>query len=183
MPNCPDAGLFLLHSSLRPILHSLAVKSEPPPAVVSSDQFSTGQFRPHGRVEIWAEDSAAGTIVYAIAQGPFNAEFVKVFQMVRADLFRSRPISKIYGNVVQLHTSILSSPDTLETYANFLGTLASDPAAPAATAWVVAPEVEGREFMLPLFERLFVQSGHRFKAFESLSEAQSWITAIIAPAA
>jgi hypothetical protein len=149
------------------------VKSEPPPSVRNSDEFAVGLFRPHGRAQMWSE----GSIIYSVAEGPFNAEFVKALQLARGDLVAKTKIAAIHGHIVQVHTSMMASPDMLENYARFIEGLGETIA--TATAWVIAPEVEGRAFMLPLFEQLYAERKLNFKAFEKLADAQAWVHSFV----
>lgn len=115
--------------------------------------------------------------MYSVAEGPFNAEFVKALQLARGDLVANTQMPGVHGHIVQIHTSIMASPDMIENYAKFLANLGDTIA--LATAWVVAPEVEGRDFILPLFERLYADLALNFKTFEHLAEAQAWVHGLV----
>ena len=144
------------------------MKSDSPINVHSSEEFARGIFKPHGRVQMWVE----GAIVYALAQGPFNQEFVAATVQARTELFKSSPPPEPHGHILQVHRSLMASPEMLTVFAGFIGNLKRQS---AATAWVVAPEVEGRDFLLPMFERIFLSHGRNFKAFETLREAEAWV--------
>ncbi len=159
------------------------MKSETPPRIVHrSEDYSEGPFRPHGRIEIWIEDAPQGAVIYSVAQGPFNAEFVKAFQLARNELLKAKQVTRVFGHLTQFHTSIMASPDAIESLARHLANVHKQSISSGITAWVVAPGVEGRELMLPLFERVHVENGHRFGAFETLAEAQAWLRSHFEPA-
>ena len=157
------------------------MKSEIPPRIVHrSEDYSEGPFRPHGRIEIWIEDEPGGALIYSVAEGPFNPEFIKAFELARNDLVRSREVSKVLGHITQMHTSVMASPDTLEGLHNYLANVRKHGLASGIVAWVVAPDVEGRDLMLPMFERVHTDNGLAFKAFLTLPEAQAWVRSLLA---
>ena len=144
------------------------MKSDSPITVRSSEDFARGPFKPHGRVQMWVE----GPAVYMLAQGPFNHEFVRALAMAREELFRSSPPPSPHVSLVQIKGSIMASPEMLAVYAEMVAQLKR---LPVAIGWVVAPEVEGRDFILPMFERIHTRLGRNFKSFESLPEAEAWV--------
>ncbi len=159
------------------------MKSETPPRIVHrSEDYSEGPFRPHGRIEIWLEDAPQGALIYSVAQGPFNAEFVKAFQLARNELLKAKQVTRVFGHITQFHTSIMASPDAIESLSRHLVNVHKLGLGSGITAWVVAPGVEGRELMLPLFDRVHRENGQRFAAFEALAPAQAWVRSQLAPA-
>ena len=149
--------------------------AESPKTVRSSAQFDAGQFRPHGHFQIRVE----GAIVHSIAQGPFNPEFVKVLGLARDDVLKSLQVPRIHAHFVELRTSMLASPEVLEEFSRFLAAVEREPLmAGAVTAWVLPPDIEGREFMTPLFERVFAAHGRTFRVFEQMAEAQAWVQSL-----
>lgn len=143
------------------------MKSDSPVTVRSSEDFAKGFFKPHGRVQMWVE----GPVVYMVAEGPFNEEFVKAFLQAREELFRTSPPASPHAHLLQVRGSIMASPQMLAVYAQMVAQLKR---LPVATAWVVGPEVEGREFILPMFERIHLRLGRNFRSFENLAEAEVW---------
>ncbi len=144
------------------------MKSDSPITIRSSEDFAQGLFKPHGRVQMWVE----GQVVYMVAQGPFNPEFVRALALAREELFRSSPPPSPHLSLVQIKGSIMASPEMLAVYAELIGKLKR---LPVAVAWAVDPEVEGRDFILPMFERVHLRLGRNFKSFEALADAEAWL--------
>ncbi|QPF71917.1 hypothetical protein G8A07_02555 [Roseateles sp. DAIF2] len=139
----------------------------------SSTAFASGIFRPHGQVDIWTE----GTIVRLEACGPFNREGVLAMGLAMRDLFAGAPVGPRFADILEMHQSLLASPDALEAFTGFLKTMSEAKTAPVAVAFVAAPEVEGRSLMLPIFARIYAEHGREFAAFETLAEAEAWVRA------
>ncbi|MDC6167838.1 hypothetical protein PO768_10315 [Paucibacter sp. XJ19-41] len=137
----------------------------------TSAAFATGIFRPHGQVDIWAE----GSIVRLEASGPFNREGVLAMGLAMRDLFASVPIGGRFGDILVMHQSLMASPDALACFEEFLQAMSQAKTAPLAVAYVVAPEVEGRDLMLPIFAKIYARHGRRFAAFERLGDAEAWL--------
>ncbi len=149
------------------------MKSDSPIQVHSSEEFAKGPFKPHGRVHMWLE----GATVYGVAQGPFNQEFVAATALARNELLKVSPPPEKHAHLLQVQVSMMASPEMLTVFAQFAAHMKSPP---VVTAWVVAPDVEGRDFLLPMFERIFRTVGRNFRAFETLAEAEAWVRPFIA---
>lgn len=130
-----------------------------------------GLFRAHGNIEMWRE----GDLIRLRAQGPFNREAVLGLGAAMADLLTRDPPPPLFGDILELRGSMVTSPDSMEELSRFMARMTDHRAPPVAVAYVAGPEVEGRDFMLPLFEALYLKHGRRFGAFETLAEAKAWI--------
>jgi hypothetical protein len=133
--------------------------------------YATSGFRPHGRVEFWTE----GSVIRILAEGPFNSEAVKAVGMAMRDLFSGMPKSPRFADLLEFRGSLMASPDALATFADFLRAMSMAGTAPLAVAFVVAPEVEGRSLMLPIFAKLYDEHGRDFAAFETEERAEAWL--------
>lgn len=140
--------------------------------------FVPGPFQAHGQIEMWRE----GSIIRLRAQGPFNREAVLGLARAMADLLRADPppaeasgAPGRFGDLLEISGSMITSPDTMAEMERFLGHMAALGQAPVAIAYVAAPEVEGRDIMLPLIEAMYQRQGRRFGAFETLAEARVWM--------
>lgn len=136
-----------------------------------SDDFATGAFPPHGRVELWAE----GSVVHIEARGPFNREAVLAVGRAMRDLFADRPVGRVFADILVMRDSLVASPDALVAFEQFLAAMSAADFAPQVVAYVVAPEVEGRSLMLPLFSAIYARHGREFAAFEGMAEAEAWV--------
>jgi len=68
----------------------------------------------------------------------------------------------------------MASPEMLTVYAEMVAQLRK---LPVAMASVVGPEVEGRDFILPMFERIHLRLGRNFQSFENMADAEAWVRA------
>lgn len=130
-----------------------------------------GPFRAHGQIEMWRE----GRIVRLRAQGPFNREAVLGLGRAMKTLLDEDPPPAPFGDILELSVSMVTSPDSMEEVERFLVLMAEHGTPPLAVAYVAAPDVEGRDFMMPLFEALYLKQGRRFGAFETLEAAKAWV--------
>ncbi|OWQ86339.1 hypothetical protein CDN99_21145 [Roseateles aquatilis] len=130
-----------------------------------------GPFRAHGQIEMWRE----GDVIRLRGQGPFNREAVLGLGAAMADLLTRDPPPAVFGDILELRGSMVTSPDSMEELGQFMARMAAHRSPPVAVAYVAGPEVEGRDFMLPLFEALYQKHGRRFGAFGSLDDAKAWM--------
>jgi hypothetical protein len=135
-----------------------------------SENFAPGPFRPHGSVEIWRD----GSVVHLIAEGPFNLETVQGVGRAMRELFASQPPQGRFVDILEMRTSIMASKEVMAAFGRFLADMSAAKTAPLAVAYVVAPGVEGRGLMLPIFARVYAENGRRFAAFETMDEARAW---------
>ena len=156
------------------------MKSDPNRIIRNTDTFQAGAFRPHGSLEMWIEGDEENGIIYSTAQGPFNAEFLKAFVLARADLLQQAGQQRLRGHILQMRRSMMASPDMLEEYRQLMGRFISGAMVAEHTAWVIGPEVEGRDFMLPLYTQIYRELNLPFASFESLPEAESWVRSQLA---
>jgi len=146
------------------------VKSDTPVTIHSTDQFGHGAFKPHGKWRFWAE----GEVIYSVASGPFNIEFVKALAGALKEIWATHPFSRPPVYVVQIEHSIMASQDMLAAYRTLHENIPPDRISPAV-AFVVAPDVEGREFVLPLFEKVYTDLNRNFRSFDNLAEGEAWV--------
>lgn len=126
---------------------------------------------------MWLEGGESDGIIYSMAQGPFNAEFLKAFVLARADLLAQAGQRRLRAHILQMRCSMMASPDMLDEYRRLMSGFISGQMVAEHTAWVVGPEVEGRDFMLPLYEQIYRELGLPFATFEQLPEAEDWVRA------
>lgn len=134
-------------------------------------QFASGPFKPHGRIELWAE----GNVVYLEAAGPFNKEAVMAVGVTWRELFARIPSTEVFADIVTVDVSMMAGPEVLEAFGAFLQDNSAANVAPRAVAWVVPPTVEGSFFMIPAFEQVYQSAGRNIRFFDNLPEAQDWV--------
>ncbi len=132
--------------------------------------FVPGPFQAHGQIEMWRE----GPIIRLRAQGPFNREAVLGLRRAMVDLLQADPPPAAFGYVLELTGSMITSPESMEEMDRFLEQMAALRQPPQAVAYVVPPEVEARDIMLPLIEAMYRRHGRRFGAFDTLASACDW---------
>lgn len=133
--------------------------------------FVPGPFQAHGQIELWRD----GSLIRLRAQGPFNREAVLGLSRAMADLMQSNPPPAAFGYVLELSGTMITSPETMEEMERFLEQMAALGQTPLAVAYVVPPEVEARDIMLPLIEAMYRRHGRRFGAFDTLPSACAWV--------
>ena len=139
----------------------------------NTDQFAAGPFRPHGRVDIWAE----GNVMRLDAVGPFNKEVVIALGATWNNLFDEMPVHGPFANIIVLRRSVVVSQEVLDAFGEFLHANNRAGRGASAVAFVVAPDVEGRSLMLPMFAATYAAAGRLFAAFETEAEADVWVRA------
>jgi hypothetical protein len=139
----------------------------------NTDQFAAGQFRPHGRVDIWAE----GNVMRLDAIGPFNKEVVIALGATWNSLFDDMPVHGPFANIITLRRSVVVSQEVLDAFGEFLHANNRAGRGASAVAFVVAPDVEGRSLMLPMFAATYAAAGREFAAFATDAEADVWVRA------
>lgn len=147
------------------------MKQPPEPRRLHSDDFASGPFAPHGRVELWRD----GSVVRIVAEGPFNVESVQAIGAAMARLFAEAPPVGRFADILEFRRSILVTPEALLAFDAFLARMSQAKTAPLAVAYIVGPEVEGRDLMLPTFRRLYAKHQRRFAHFEADAPAEAWV--------
>ncbi len=151
----------------------------PKPRRLRSDDYASGRFAPHGRVEFWRD----GSVIRLVAEGPFNVESVQAIGAAMAQLFAEAPPMERFADILTFRGSILVTPEAMAAFDVFLARMSQAKTAPLAVAYVVGAEVEGRDLMLPMFKRLYAKHQRRFAHFESEAQAEAWVRAQLGEAA
>jgi hypothetical protein len=148
------------------------------PPKSSTKLVKTAQFTPHGVVDIWMDDQ----LMHYEATGPFNVELVDCLAIAQRDyLLASRP-EGAWVSVCTVLRSAMASPESIARYAAVMAAPKPDNMVPCATAFVIAPEVEGGAIMTPHFAKIYDDIGRPFAVFESLAAAQGWADSWLAHA-
>lgn len=134
------------------------------------------RFRPHGRTQMWAD----GAIVHVVAEGPFNREGIDAFSFEMLALYRHLPAGARVVNITEVRGAMLGTPDAWERMSEHLATGVKLGLPLLGTAWVAAPDLEGRALMLPRAVQAFAQAGRRFEAFETMAAAEEWARQLLA---
>ena len=145
------------------------------PIRTSTDDVVQSHFAPHGRVTMRFEDD----ILFYDATGPFNIELVDSLAVAQKDILIVAKPQRPWVSVSIMRGSMLASPDAFARYANMMQTQRPAECTPLASAYVVAPDVEGRSLMLPKYEAIHIASGRVFQSFTQLDDALAWARSLI----
>jgi hypothetical protein len=132
-------------------------------------------FPAHGRIEMHPH----GRTIYFEATGPFNAEAVAAMRASYTPIMAAMAADGPFGHVSTFHRSMLATPEALQAFAQLLDDWRASGSIPTVNAYVVAPDVEGRNLLLPRYAAAFGPQA-RFKAFEDLQSAEAWVAAQLA---
>ncbi len=144
------------------------------PLKSSTTQVKSTPFAPHGQVDIWME----GNLHHYESTGPFNKELVDCLAVAQSNFLQALKPDGPWVSICTIKKSALITPDGLQRYADLIRKTPPE-LTPVATAYVIAPEVEGGQFMTPHFVKIFANADRPFQTFETMAEAQSWARALI----
>lgn len=143
-----------------------------PDLVVDASSAGSGVFNPHGRFAAKVE----GRVIRLDAAGPFNGELAKHYSQGIAPLFSAVSARGPFGVLIEVTQSLLMGPDAIGVFADFLFAARQRGIRTVGTAYVVAADIEDRDFMLPLLEqKIYRPAGVAFGAFERRADAQAWL--------
>jgi len=151
-----------------------------PEPIISTNAFCSGQFAPHGEFRIQCLD---GLLCYE-AIGPFNLEAVRALGPARRQAFERWASAPGARPAVLVHWqhSALMSPEAFAAYHAGLSATVQSLAMPPVVAWVAEPELEGMDFMVERFAKVFADSRIEFRLFTDWREAERWLRARLAEA-
>ena len=135
-------------------------------------------FPAHGAVEQAVAPVPGGRVVYIEATGPFNREMVDVIRAIHTPTFRDAAALGSFGHISTFHESMLATPDAFAAFTALLADWKAMGILPTASAYVVAPEVEGRVFVEAHYRRAW--EGSPFEIFERRGDAEAWIARMLA---
>ena len=133
------------------------------------------KFQPHGCIDIWME----GDLLYYEATGSFNTELVDALAVAQLEILKSMTDLRPWASISCVKHSLLMSPDALARYADIMRAPKPEGRTPVATAFVMGPEVEGRDIMSPYFVKIYADIGRPMQIFHTLDEAKRWALAMI----
>ena len=143
------------------------------PTWISSDDFASGPFAPHGSFRM-RED---GGVYLVEARGPFNEEAIRAWQAARRELARRFPPAPgtPARTVVEWLGSTMMSVVAFDLFAAGFHQFADRVHPLGAVAWVAAPDVEGVAMMVEHFRPLYESRNTRFALFAGHDQALAWV--------
>lgn len=143
----------------------------------STDGLGSSLFRPHGRTQ-WRAD---GQLLRSESVGPFNRELAELVGAGLREAFSLMLKRGPFAEIAVIHNSAMAGPDVLEALTHSLKQLVQAGLAPRATAFVIAPTVEGRQFMPDLLQQSYDMAGWpAFQIFETPEAAEVWVQTLLA---
>lgn len=136
------------------------------------------RYRVHGLVEVMIE----GNVARYEAWGPFNEELGAAYNIVQEQVLPEMAARHPWGHLSIFHGSMLASSSTLTKFTDALRDLVSRGLAPYATAFVAAPEVEGRALMTVLLAKCYVDAGLLLMTFSDVASAEEWLQTTLSAA-
>lgn len=141
----------------------------------STDQVKTTRFAAHGLIEIVME----GDFLYYSATGPFNEELFDRFAIAQGTYLKALDHPTHWASIATFVGCALFTPEAIQRYTVLMQTPKPPGMTPVATAFVIAPDVEGGKIMAPHFRKIYATINRPFKVFDNLEEAKTWAQSIL----
>lgn len=139
---------------------------------VNTEQADQGTLKPHGSVRVEVQ----GNIIRYLVRGPFNEELNQLFDEIQNTLVSPMVAPKEpWGDLTIFQESAMETPGSLEIYAKTIQAQVDQGLAPIATAFVLAPDIEGANLMGRLYANVYAKAGLKFRVFQNESEAETWL--------
>lgn len=145
------------------------------PLMASTSLITQTRFKAHGRIDMWMQDN----FLHYDATGPFNEEVFDLLAVAQIDFLNTLTVSGPWASIVTLRNSAMSTPGGIKRYTELMQSTKPPELVPVATAFVIAPEVEGGRLMTAHFTNIYASINRPFKAFETLDQAQAWVQSIV----
>lgn len=147
-----------------------------PPQKSSTAHIIAPGFKAHGRVDLWMDND----VLHYEATGPFNAEVFDRLAVAQGNFLKSLTLSGPWASICTLQVSAMATPEAIERYTALMQKPKPEGLEPVATAFVIAPEIEGCKIMAPHFERVYQLIQRPFRIVSTMKQAQQWVHAKIA---
>jgi hypothetical protein len=148
--------------------------SEPP--IFSTEGRGSPLFPPHGRTQ-WRID---GQLLRSESVGPFNRELAELVGEGLREAFSFLVQRGPFAEIAVIHRSAMAGPEVLAALTQGLLSLVEAGLVPRATAFVMAPEVEGHQLMPALLQRSYDQAGWpAFQVFDTVDAAEAWVRTLL----
>ena len=102
--------------------------------------------------------------------------------VAQVDFLHTLTISGPWASIVTLRNSAMSTPGGIQRYTELMQRPKPPELLPVATAFVIAPEIEGGRLMTAHFANIYASINRPFKTFETLDRAQTWTQSMVVAA-
>jgi hypothetical protein len=141
--------------------------------VIYTSKFSSGNFSPHGTMDMCFDPTSS--ILHIYAQGPFNFECVEGYCKAYRTLLDEGGMPTNYANMYVARGSVLMPLAAVHVLMSEIERNWNLGRSPVATAVVGEGYVEALDLMIPLLLKTFSDS-RPFRVCEKRSEAEEWLT-------
>ena len=148
------------------------------PLVASTSLIESTRFKAHGRIDIQMQDN----FLHYDATGPFNEEVFELLAVAQSNFLSELTIAGPWASIVTLRNSAMSTPGGIQRYTELMQSPKPAELLPVATAFVIAPEIEGGRLMTAHFANIYASINRPFKTFETLNPARAWAESMVAAA-
>ncbi len=145
------------------------------PLATSTRLVPVKKFQPHGCIDIWMD----GDLLYYESTGPFNTELVDALAVAQLAILKDIPTTRPWASISISKQSLLMSPDAMARYAEIMRAPKPIGLSPVATAFVIGPEIEGRDIVTPHFVKIYAEIGRPMEIFETIEAATHWAQQMI----
>lgn len=141
----------------------------------TTDEFVHPGFSPHGRVEY----DTQGQLLRSTACGPFNAELMESLAEMARNTFPHLAARGPWANIAVFQHSAVCAPSVMQALSAAMQEMVANRIHPTATAFVLAPDVEGAALMGPLYAKAYADAGATFAYFQDESQALAWLASVV----
>lgn len=141
----------------------------------STDQVKTTRFSAHGLIEIVMD----GDFLCYSATGPFNEELFDRFAIAQSNYLKALNHPTPWASIATFVGCALFTPEAIQRYAAVMQTPKPPGLTPVATAFVIAPDIEGGKIMAPHFRRIYAAINRPFTVVETMEEATAWAQSML----
>lgn len=145
------------------------------PLIASTSLIEGTRFKAHGRIDMWMQDNS----LHYDATGPFNEEVFDLLAVAQANFLNSLTITGPWASIVTLRNSAMTTPGGVQRYTELMQSPKPPELLPVATAFVIAPEIEGGRLMTAHFASIYASINRPFKVFETLDLATVWVQSMV----
>ena len=148
------------------------------PLMASTSLVAGTRFKAHGRIDMWMQDNS----LHYDATGPFNEEVFDLMAVAQMEFLKSLTITGPWASIATLRHSAMSTPGGIQRYTELMQSPKPPELIAVATAFVIAPDIEGGRLMTPHFASIYASIKRPFKTFETLAPAEAWVQSMVAAA-
>lgn len=146
------------------------METEPAAGWISSSEFSSATYPPHGEFRLRME----GSLALYEATGPFNLQAIQGLALAREALLATLCPNDRIAVVVHFHQSAVMTPDAFSAWETGLRQLAIGRVVIAGVCWVAQEDVEGFHFLLSRYRTIFDAAQLPFHACSDRSAGMHW---------